>query len=148
MSAKLTRVESRSSLSPEFSKGSTPSSSPWSLDDESSSFAAPGVWTMYHNESCLSVAADITKEMEEIVDNGNSTDETDKIAATEVMLDSLVNRSQCTTPLDMNLFLLYKTISFPLTFKRRLHLFPWRPRCSHVWGIPTSPMRNFPVPLQ
>ena len=45
------------------------------------------------NESCLSVAADITKEMEEIVDNGNSTDETDEIAVTEVMLNSLVDRS-------------------------------------------------------
>ena len=31
------------------------------------------------NDSCLSVAADMTKEMEEIVDNGNSTDETDEI---------------------------------------------------------------------
>ena len=45
------------------------------------------------NESCLSVAADITKEMEEIVDNGNSTDETDEIAVPEVMLNSLVDRS-------------------------------------------------------
>ena len=43
------------------------------------------------NESCLSVAADITKEMEEIVDNSNSTDETDEIAVTEVMLNSLVS---------------------------------------------------------
>ena len=45
------------------------------------------------NESCMSVAADITKEMEWIVDNGNSTDETDEIAVTEVMLNSLVDRS-------------------------------------------------------
>ena len=45
------------------------------------------------NKSCLSVAADITKEMEEIVDNGNSTDETDEIAVTEVMLNSLVDGS-------------------------------------------------------
>ena len=45
------------------------------------------------NESCLSVAADITKEMEVIVDNGNSTDETDEIAVTEVMLNSLVDGS-------------------------------------------------------
>ena len=74
------------------------------------------------SESCLSVAADITKEMEVIVDNGNSTDETDEIAVMEVMLNSLVNGSQCTTPLDMNLFLLYKTISFPLTLEKRLHL--------------------------
>ena len=70
------------------------------------------------NKSCMSVAADITKEMEEIVDNGNSTDETDEIAVTEVMLNSIVDRSQCTTPLDMNLFLYYKTISFPLTLKK------------------------------
>ena len=41
------------------------------------------------NESCLTVGADITKEMEEIVDKGNSTDETDEIAVTEVMLNSL-----------------------------------------------------------
>ena len=45
------------------------------------------------NESCLSVAADITKEMEGIVDNGNSTDETDEIAVMEVMLNSLVDGS-------------------------------------------------------
>ena len=45
------------------------------------------------NKSCLSVAADITKEMEAIVDNGNSTDETDEIAVTEVMLNSLVDGS-------------------------------------------------------
>ena len=45
------------------------------------------------NESCLSVAADITKEMEEIVDNGNSTDETDEIEVTEIMLNSLVDGS-------------------------------------------------------
>ena len=45
------------------------------------------------NESCLSVAADITKEMEVIVDNGNSTDETDEIAVMEFMLNSLVDGS-------------------------------------------------------
>ena len=45
------------------------------------------------DESCLSVAADITKEMEEIVDNGNSTDETDEIEVTEIMLNSLVDGS-------------------------------------------------------
>ena len=45
------------------------------------------------NESCLSVAADITKKMEVIVDNGNSTDETDEIPVTEVMLNSLVDGS-------------------------------------------------------